>query len=325
MNGVEGTRVPAAGFVFSALATVVAGMCMSMQSTANGALAGELGNGVFAAAFSFLAGLVVLIVAALAAPSGRRGFGRAVRAIRSGEFPWWMTLGGLAGVMVVISQAFTVPFMGVAVFTMAYIAGQLVGALGVDNTALPPGGKRPPTVWRILGTIIVMCGVSLSAMGVLAQGVPLWAPFLPFVAGLMTVFQQAFNGRLRLKAESAIAANLTNFLTGSIALVLISIVLFALGARVTGAPALPSQWWFLIGGPLGVIFIGTTTLTVARLGVLLLSLMSLVGNLVGSLAIDLTFGSAHAEVNAMTFLSMAVVLAGVLVTNVQGRRRRAAD
>ncbi|MGO1770733.1 MAG: DMT family transporter [Microbacterium sp.] len=316
MSGVEGTRVPSAPFLLAALATVVAGVGMAVQGTANGELGGVLGSGVYAATFSFLTGLAILVVITLCAPTARAGVLRAWRAVRSGEFPWWMTLGGLSGATIVLSQALTVPVLGVSVFTMAFIAGQLTGALGVDNSSLPPGGRKPPTVWRILGTVIVLAGVSLSAIGVLVQGVPLWAPGLPFLAGLMTSFQQAFNGRLRVAARSAITANLTNFLTGSIFLVLCSAVLFGTGTRIAALPEMPGQAWMLLGGVLGIIFIGTTTVTVAKLGVLLLSLMSLFGNLIGSLAIDLTFHSAHAEVTGVTFLSMGVVLAGVVVTNI---------
>lgn len=294
-------------------------MAMALQGTANGELASVIGNGIFAATVSFLGGLVVLVAAVLTSRTARAGVARAWRAVRAGEFAWWMLLGGLAGAMVVISQSLTVPFMGLSVFTMAYIAGQLTGALAVDNTSLPPGGRRPPTLWRVTGTLIVLGGVSLSALGVLTQGVPLWAPILPFIAGAMTALQQAFNGRLRIVARSAITANFTNFVTGTIVLVALSGIVLALGGRAPTMPDLSSHWWLLLGGPLGVIFIGTTTITVARLGVLLLSLMSLFGNLVASLMIDLTFHSAHAEVNAMTYASLVVVLAGVAVTNVPRR------
>lgn len=320
MNAVEGTRVPSASFVLAALATMGAGIGMALQGTANGDLGGVLGSGVYAATFSFLTGLAILALITLCVPTARAGVARAWRAVRSGEFPWWMTLGGLSGATIVLSQALTVPVLGVSVFTMAFIAGQLTGALGVDNSSLPPGGRKPPTLWRVAGTVVVLAGVSLSAVGVLAQGVPLWAPALPFLAGLMTSFQQAFNGRLRITARSAITANLTNFLTGSVFLALCSLVLFCTGVRVVGLPELPGQSWLLLGGVLGIIFIGTTTVTVARLGVLLLSLMSLFGNLLGSLVIDLTFHSARAEVTGVTFLSMAVVLAGVVVTNIPRRR-----
>ena len=300
----------------SALATIVAGGAMALQGTANGTLGGILGNGIFAATVSFLVGLALLTIIVLALPGARRGVAKAFRIVRTGEFPWWMTLGGIAGTLTVIAQAFTVPLIGVAVFTMAYVAGQLLGALGVDSTNLPPGGPKPPTAWRIGGSVIVLVGVGISAVGVLGQGVPLWAPILPFVAGIATTVQQATNGRLRFAAGSAIASTFTNFLVGSVVLVLVSAGLFAFGTRIADLPEMPGQWWVRLGGLLGMLFIGITTQTVAHLGVLLLSLMSLFGNLVGSLVIDLTFHSAHAEVTASTYVSMVIVLAGVAITTI---------
>ncbi|GGF37823.1 hypothetical protein GCM10010922_11380 [Microbacterium sorbitolivorans] len=302
--------------ILSVFATVVAGCAMAIQGSVNGTLGTILGNGIFAATVSFLVGLVVLTVLSLTLPKARAGVAKAYRLVRTGEFPWWMTLGGLAGTLTVIAQAFTVPLIGVAVFTMAYVAGQLLGALGVDNTQLPPGGPKPPTPWRIGGSIVVLVGVGISAAGVLGQGVPLWAPILPFVAGAATAVQQATNGRLRAASGSAIASTFTNFLTGSVLLVLASAALFAFGTRVESFPELPAQWWVLIGGLLGMMFIGITAQTVAYLGVLLLSLMSLFGNLVGSLVIDLTFQASHAEVTASTYVSMAIVLAGVAITTI---------
>lgn len=306
----------------SALATVGAGAAMALQGSANGALGGILGSGVLAATCSFLTGLVILAVVVVSLPSARAGVARAWRLVRTGEVPWWMTLGGIAGCTVVLAQAFTVPLIGVAVFTMAYIAGQLVGALVVDNTELPPGARKRPTVGRLLGSAIVLAGVSLSAVHVLGQGVPLWAPVLPFVAGALTAAQQATNGRLKMMSRSAVAATFTSFLVGSVVLVIASAVTFLAGAGIAGLPELPGDWWVLIGGACGVIFIGVTTQTVAHLGVLLLSLMSLFGNLLGSLVIDLTFHTAKAAIGPMTFASMAVVLAGVVVTSLRPRPTR---
>ncbi|MGO1546730.1 DMT family transporter [Microbacterium gubbeenense] len=313
---------PAGPIAVSAIATVTAGIGMAMQGTANGTLGEILGSGVFAATVSFLVGLLLLAVMTLVVPAGRCGFVRAVRAFSSRELPWWMFLGGLGGAAIVMSQAFTVPLMGVAVFTMAFVAGQLVGALIVDNTDLPPGGRKHLTAPRMVGSLIVLVGVSLSAVGVIAQGVPPWAPVLPLVAGVATAFQQATNGRLKQHTRSALAATTTNFVVGGIALVIASAVVLAAGTRVVAVPTLPAELWVLCGGLLGVAFIGVTTVTVAHLGVLLLSLMSLFGNLVGSLAIDLTFHSAEAEVNATTYISMAIVIVGVVVTTMRPTQAR---
>lgn len=313
---------PTGPIVVSAIATIAAGIGMAMQGTANGTLGEILGSGIFAATVSFLVGLLVLVVITLIVPAGRSGFARAVGALTSRELPWWMFLGGLGGAALVIAQSFTVPLMGVAVFTMAFVSGQLVGALIVDNTDLPPAGRRHLSAPRVIGSVIVIVGVSLSAVDVIAQGVPPWAPIFPLVAGVATAFQQATNGRLRMHTRSAIAATTINFIVGGIALVLASAAALLMGTPVAALPEMPGQWWVLLGGLLGVTFITITTITVARLGVLLLSLMTLVGNLVGSLVIDLTFLSAHAEVNGTTYVSMAIVLAGVAITTLRPRRVR---
>ncbi|MFV0533474.1 MAG: DMT family transporter [Cumulibacter sp.] len=315
-----GSHVAGSAATIATLATAVAGVGMALQSTANGELGRILGHGLLAATYSFGSGLIVLIVASLLTPKARRGIGSAIRYVRSGEFPWWMTLGGLGGAMIVLSQSVTVPLMGVAVFTMAFVSGQLTGALVVDNTHLPPGGRKPPTLWRIVGTLVVIAGVALSAVDVLGKGIPLWAPILPFVTGGLTALQQAFNGRLRIKSSSAIAATTINFFVGTVFLVLCTVVLFGTGFRIHDTPQLPGEWWVLIGGLLGIVFIGVTTVTVARLGVLLLSLVSLFGNLLGSLVIDLTFHSAEAEVGPTTFISMAIVLVGLLLTTIPSRK-----
>ncbi|RAC17571.1 hypothetical protein DN539_31065, partial [Burkholderia multivorans] len=64
----------------------------------------------------------------------------------------------------------------------------------------------------------------------------------------------------------------------------------------------------------GVVFIGLTSLTVARLGVLLLSLFSLFGNLLGAMLLDALLPLPGSLVSVTTVLSAAGVLAGIAVT-----------
>nr|WP_272902219.1 DMT family transporter [Brevibacterium daeguense] len=304
------------------MATALAGAGMAVQGTANGALAGIVGSGIHAATGSFLGGMIVVLGVAACSPRTRSALRHGWGLIRTGQFPWWMTLGGLAGASVVIAQSFTVPLFGVAMFTMAFVSGQLTGALVVDNTSLPPGGRKPLSFQRILGVLVVLGGVVVSSAGALQHGVSWWAPILPFAAGTMTAFQQAFNGRFKLATNSAGAATFLNFFVGSVFLVACSAALALAGSGVTAAPELPGQWWTLIGGVLGVLFIGVTTITVEHLGVLILSLTSLFGNLLGSLIIDLAFPTAEAPITWATYLAMALVLLGVSIASLPGRRPR---
>lgn len=318
----ESSSTPPRTFALHAGLTVLIGCTMAFQGLSNGGLSPVIGHGIYAATISFLGGFLVIALIALSTANNRRTTADVWRLGRSGEFPWWMMLGGLAGASVVISQSLTVPLFGVAVFTMSFICGQLIGGLAVDATRLAPGGRKPLTPGRILGTLVVMGGVSVSAWGVLVQGVEWWAPLLPACAGMFTALQQAFNGRLRIAAGSTVASTFTNFLTGSVFLLAASTVVYLLGTPITGFPVLPGQAWMLLGGLYGLLFIGYSAMAVGKLGVLLMSLFSLLGNLLGSLVIDLTIAEAAADVTWTTYLSMAIVVAGVLVTSLFGNRRR---
>ncbi|TGD10115.1 DMT family transporter [Brevibacterium sp. S111] len=295
------------------LVTIGAGAAMALQGRANGLLGEVLGHAVFAALISFVVGLLVVGTTLAVSARSRTAAVRLLDMLRDRSLPGWVVLGGLSGGLVVIAQATTVPLMGVAMFTMAFVSGQVTGGLIVDSTDLPPAGRQRLNVLRVLGVLIVLGSLVVGAGERLQTGIPLWAPLLPFVSGALTSVQQAFNGRIRAATESAVVATTVNFTVGLAALLLGTAALLVAGVPWAGFPTAPSQWWILLGGAFGVVFIALTTVTVARLGVLL-SLFALFGNLVGALLLDVLLPIPGSVVNATTVLSAAGVLAGIAVT-----------
>lgn len=297
-------------------ATAAAGFLLAVQARVNGSLASVLGQGVFAAAASFAVGLALLLFGLLFNRSARV----ALRALRGylhiGITPWWALLAGLGGASVALAQGLTVGHLGVAVFTMCFVAGQLLGGMAVDMTGLVPQPRRP-TQRRVIGAVIVFAGVFVATLSGGTQDFPWWSPLVPVISGALTAVQQAINGRVRLRVHSAYAATTVNFVSGTLALALLA----GLWGVFHGAPVAfpgPGDWWLFTGGALGVTVILVTSATVARLGVLLLSLVSLVGSLSGSLILDLL--TPDADVTWFTAVSMSLVLLGVVIA---GRRRGA--
>lgn len=188
----------------------------------------------------------------------------------------------------------------------------LLRELIVDSTDLPPGGRQRLGVLRILGVLIVLASLALAAGDRLQSRVPLWAPLLPFVSGTLTSVQQAFNGHIRAATGSAVVATTVDFTVGFAALVVGTLILLGSGVPWSGFPASPGQWWILLGGAFGVVFIALTTVNVARLGGLLLSLFALFGNLVGALALDALLPIPGSDVTLTTVLSAAGVLVGIV-------------
>lgn len=293
---------------------VVCGALVAVQSRINGELGVRLGDGFTAAAISFGSGFAIMLVVLCFWRPGRNGLRRVLRALRPGsgavQLRPWMVLGGCAGAVLVASQGLTAAVLGVALFTVAVVAGQTVSGLVVDRLGVAPGGPRALTASRVVGSAIALGAVLWPVSAQLGGPVPLWMLLLPFVAGMGVGWQQAVNGRVRAAAHSAQATTLINFGMGSAVLVTIALV----HNTLTGWPvALPSEPWLYIGGAIGCVFIAVQSVLVRVTGVLLLGLATVSGQLVAALLIDV-FTSGQ-PVAFPTIAGTALALVAVVVAS----------
>ncbi|MCJ1708747.1 DMT family transporter [Microbacterium sp. VKM Ac-2923] len=298
---------------------VLIGALTALQARINGSLGAELGNGIVAAAVSFSSGLVILVVVSVLLPEGRRGFGRLVDGIRTRSVPPWMLLGGLVGAFTVASQGLTVATIGVALFTVGFVAGQTAGGLVLDRVGYGPAGVVPVTVRRVVGTAFAIAAVVVCLSGDALGGVPLWMVVVPAVAGAAVSWQQGTNGRLRVRVESPLTATLVNFIGGTAVLLIAAVV----HVVAVGAPrAVPTEPWLYVGGAVGVIYIFLSSVVVRRTGVLLLGLGSVVGLLTTSVLLDALWPAPAAPSTSVAILAAAVAIVGVVVAAVPWGRRR---
>jgi len=300
---------------------VVFGMLNAVQSRLNGQLGHLIGDGFTAAAISFGSGLAILCVAMLLWPTGRRGLGKVRAALHVRSLSWWQILGGTAGAFYVLSQSLTASMLGVALFTVAIVAGQTVSGLAMDRLGVGPGGHHPLTAPRVVGAALTLVAVAWAVSGQIAGGVPLWLMWMPLVAGFGQGWQQAVNGRVRVAAGSALTATFLNFLFGTIVL----LIGFAVHALFVGLPtSLPSDPLLYIGGALGCVFIAGSALIVRTTGVLVLGLGIVAGQLLSALALDLFAPTTAAPVPFATIGGTALALVAVLIVGVRRRAPRSA-
>ncbi|MDG4861272.1 DMT family transporter, partial [Streptomyces sp. T-3] len=119
------------------LLAVFSGTLISLQARITGELAAGLGGDGFAAAvISFGSGFVVLTLGLLVFAGPRRGVGVVVRDVRARRLKWWQVLGGFGGAAFLLAQGLTVTALGVALFTVAIVAGQVAGGLLFDRIGL---------------------------------------------------------------------------------------------------------------------------------------------------------------------------------------------
>jgi transporter family-2 protein len=307
--------------VLGAVFAGCSGLALAGQTRINGELAVRIGDGIAAATISFGTGLAVLAVLVPLTARGRRGL-RAVRsALQAGRLRWWHLLGGLSGGFVVAGQGLTVATLGVAVFTVALVAGQSASGLAVDRAGLGPGGTEPVTARRVAGAVLCVAAVAVALADRLDAPRALGLAALPLLAGFGIAWQQAVNGRVRVAAGgSTWPATFINFSTGTAAL----LVAFGVGAAVRGWPdgALPAEPWLYTGGLLGVVVIATAAAVVQVTGVLLLGLSAIAGNVIGAVLLDLlapTVGPPAAN----TYAGAALTLVAVVIAAYPHRRAAA--
>ncbi|MFG1712243.1 DMT family transporter [Micromonospora sp. NPDC049203] len=300
-----GRRVAGVG-----LATA-SGVMVAVQSRINGELGVRLADGIAAAVVSFGVGLLILLVLAPATPGGRRGLAALRGALRAGTLRPWQCLGGVCGAFLVATQGLTIGTLGVAVFTVAVVAGQSGSSLLVDRAGIGPTGRQPVTPNRLIGAVLTVLAVLLAVGDRLGDPKALVLAVLPLAAGVGIAWQQAVNGRVRAAAGSAMTATLVNFTVGTAALLLT----FAVDLAVRGRPAgaFPAEPWLYLGGPIGIVFIALAAALVRFTGVLLLGLATIAGQIVGAVLLDLALPTAASHPGLDTLLGAALTLVAVLV------------
>lgn len=300
------------------LIAIVSGAFIAVQARINGELGVRLGDGFTAAAISFGGGLVVLSVGMLVSRTGRRGLAGVVGSVKRREMPWWTVLGGCAGAFLVLSQGLTAAALGVALFTVAVVAGQTASGLMLDRIGFGPGGVVAFTVQRVLGAAVALLAVVIAVSGELGGSIPLGLLVLPFLAGIGIAWQQAVNGRVKVKAQSTLAATFINFVVGTVVLVVAAIV----HAIVVSPPGpLPGEWWLYLGGPIGCVFIAVAAFLVQHTGVLILGLGTVAGQTLSALALDLLLPADDGGVHLATVIGTLLAFAAVAIASIRFRRR----
>ena len=297
---------------------VASGVAVAAQSRVNGELGVRLQDGIAAALVSFGVGLLVLAVLVPALPGGRRGLRMLRRALTEGTLRPWQCLGGLCGALLVATQGLTVGVLGVAVFTVAVVAGQSASSLVVDRFGIGPGGAQPITGARLAGAVLTVLAVLLAVGDRLTDPAALALAALPLLAGLAVAWQQAVNGRVGIAAGSVLTATLVNFAVGTVGLLVVFLVDLALRGRPGGA--FPAEPWLYVGGPIGIVFIAIAAAVVRFTGVLLLGLATISGQVLGAVAMDVIFPTAASQPGPRTLLGTALTLVAVLIAALGSRR-----
>lgn len=294
------------------IGSIFAGSLTAVQARVNGQLGSALTNGVLAALISFAVGFAVVAVIVALSRRSRAAVSRLVSSFTTRESPWWLLLGGSAGAFFVTTQSVTVGVIGVSLFMLGVVAGQVSASLVFDVIGVGPGGKVRASASRIVGAGLAVVAVALAVWANLGTLTHVWMVGLAVIGGVMIAWQAGVNGQLNRIAGSGIVAAFANFALGTLTLIVAAALsLLVLGSEVSW----PDQVWLYLGGPLGVIFIALSSYFVRLIGVLLIGLANIAGQLIGALLLDLFAPIAQVTLSAGLLAGCGVALLALFVAS----------
>ena len=302
------------------LLAALSGILISLQARANGELSLRLDNGLQAAFISFSSGLLLIALISVFNPTIKNGARRLRAAVAAKEIaPWTLFAGALGGAFVAV-QTQIVPLIGVAIYSVASIAGQSATSLLVDRIGFTGGGKKPISIRRIAAAVVTVLAVLVSVLDRIdARNLSLIAVALAGLAGAIVGVQRALNGLINEHSGQSFTTSLLNFIMGSSALGIALLIAVAVGkVEFVALPAGP--WWIYMGGTIGVIYIAFTSTIVQHLGVLTFTLFSTGGQLIGALFIDIYSPTEGVSVSAYLVSGIVMTFLGVLVGGVNSSK-----
>jgi transporter family-2 protein len=297
--------------------TFIASIIITAQSSINSELNTYTENPLITALINFTTGLMVLSVMMIFSRPIRQGFNSIPRLVREGRLKRWQLFGGLSGAFFVASQSSLVQVIGVAIFTVAAVAGQTSAALLVDKAGIGPAGKQPVTLMRIGAAILGIVGVLVSVLGQDSTGqFAFGAVLISFAAGALVSTQPALNGQIANHTGQPAAATMVNFIVGFITLVVVYAVAHQVNPQSFNVPPMPWEnpviW---LGGPFGVLFVLTASFMAKTLGVFLFTLTSVVGQLSGAILMDVLFPTASTNITWQLLLGISITGAAVVLAS----------
>ena len=302
------------------LLAALSGLMIALQARANGELSHRLNNGLEAALVSFGSGLIIIAAIAAFNPSIKEGIQNLRAAVANKEIARWKLLAGALGGSFVAIQTHIVPLIGVAIYSVASIAGQTAMSLVVDRIGLTGGGKKLISGRRVAAAVLTVLAVFVSVFDRIdAKNLSLFAVVLGCIAGAVVGVQRALNGQINEYSHQSFTTSLLNFITGTSLLVILILGGVLIG-KIELVPLPIGPWWIYTGGVIGVIYIAFTSTIVQHLGVLTFTLFSVGGQLVGSLVIDLVSPTNGVNVSAYLVTGIVMTYLGVIAGGVSSSR-----
>ena len=145
-----------ARMLFWQLCAIVSGCLMASIGAIYALLGSVIGSPIQATTVSFLIATVAILLFCLCSGNLRQ-----VRKAISCSHPWWMWLGGICGAICVYGNTWLIPKIGVGLFAMLLLIGQLLLSLLMEQFGWLGAPRKNISAIQIIGILLMLGGVAL--------------------------------------------------------------------------------------------------------------------------------------------------------------------
>lgn len=298
-------------FLFLLLVALV-GLSLPVQTAVNARLQHFLGSPLSASFVSFAVGtLVVWLVAVPDLSQGVSGWA---------GVPWYAWTGGVCGLIGVTLYIVLFPRLGGIQTVLLPILGQIVMSMLIDTFGWFGLEAKPLGLFRLVGALVSLVGVCLAVLRKESGPQEHKERLLPWqllgiLAGALIAAQSAANGTLGGCLHSPRVASAISFTLSTLLLCVLVFSRKGERACLGRVFSVSRPWWTWTGGIIGVFIVVGFSAAAPVLGVGLMTVVSILGQLVSSVAIDRygLLGAKKIAVSWQKLVGILVVFAGALL------------
>ena len=231
--------------------------------------------------------------------------------------PLWMYLGGVIGVAATFLNNYAFNYISVTNIVALGLLAQMVFSLVIDQLGLFGMQKRPIPFLAAGGVALAFVGIYV--MLDFSQLDAILSIICSFAAGMSLVMVRTVNARLGQQIGQLESAFVHHLVGGIFSTILL--LLFA--ANQISSATLPKSLFPYLGGVFGLFVILLFNLVVPHLSSFLVTILSFLGQIAGSLALDYILGSPW---NKSVLIGSALLAVGIVWTQLAAARsKNAAD
>lgn len=308
--------------MFSIILGLICGVGMPMQTSINTKLGENLKSTYLSSATTFLVGAVGASIIMMLFMGGIHiPFDILIKE------PLWIWTGGLCGTFIVILSITSLPKLGSIETMVMLVLGQIIIGLAVDNFGWFYQEVIHLTLWRFLGSALVLGGtvmVSLANRNGEARtekktGGIWFYRFTALAAGVFCGLQIAVNGALGNVIGDSFTATLISMVFGFMGVVVVICILYIFkggrNAIFAEGPDIKGKWWMFTGGLFSLLIVGGNVVIARVIGTGLSVILNVVGQTFGGIVID-AVGFLGIEKKPVTISKVAgviIMIAGIVL------------